>query len=75
MTIPSLLNEDNPDDWSNDSLLPTDDKPTDDISNSFIVSRTNGTSLRVVMGQQYIIPVMGQSGFVENGRDDDRISN
>ena len=33
------------------------------------------TSLRVVMGQRFFIPVMGQSVFIKNGRDDDRISN
>ena len=33
------------------------------------------TSLRVVMGQRFFIPVMGQSAFVENGRDNDRINN
>ena len=27
------------------------------------------------MGQRFFIPVMGQSVFVENGRDDDRINN
>ena len=36
---------------------------------------TKCTSLSVVMGQRYIIPIMGQSVFVENGRDDDRINN
>ena len=36
---------------------------------------TKCTSLNVVMGQRYIIPIMGQSVFVENGRDDDRINN
>ena len=34
-----------------------------------------GTSLRVVVGQRFLIPVVGQSVFVENGRDDDRINN
>ena len=34
-----------------------------------------GTSLRVVLGQRSFIPVMGQSVFVENGGDDDRINN
>ena len=35
----------------------------------------SGTSTRVVMGQRFFIPVMGQSFFVETGRDDDRINN
>ena len=29
------------------------------------------TNLRVVMGQRFFIPVMGPSGFVENGEEDD----
>ena len=33
------------------------------------------TSLRVVVGQRFCIPVVGQLVFVENGRDDDRINN
>ena len=33
------------------------------------------TSLRVVMGQRFLIPVMGESVFVENVPDDDRINN
>ena len=33
------------------------------------------TSLRVVVGQRFFIPVVGQLVFVENGRDDDRINN
>ena len=33
------------------------------------------TSSRVVVGQRFFIPVVGQSFFVENGRDDDRINN
>ena len=32
-------------------------------------------SLRVVVGQRFFIPVVGQSVFVENERDDDRINN
>ena len=43
MTIPSLLNEDNPDDRFNDPLLPIDDTPTGDRSYSRIISRTSGT--------------------------------
>ena len=33
------------------------------------------TSLRVVVGQRFYVPVVGQLVFVENGRDDDRINN
>ena len=33
------------------------------------------TSTRVVVGQRFFVPVVGQLVFVENGRDDDRISN
>ena len=42
MTISSQLDEDNPDNWLNDPLLPTYD--TDNRSTSFIFSRTNATS-------------------------------
>ena len=35
----------------------------------------HSTSLRVVMGQRFFIPVIGESFFIENGRDDDRINN
>ena len=37
--------------------------------------KLKSTSLRVVVGQRFFVPVVGQLVFVENGRDDDRISN
>ena len=39
------------------------------------LTNKRSTSLRVVMGQRFCIPVVGQLVFVENGGDDDRISN
>ena len=41
----------------------------------FYVQVLQGTSLRVVVGQRFFVPVVGQSVFVENGCDDDRINN
>ena len=45
------------------------------LTNYVLFYGINSTSLRVVVGQRFFIPVVGQLVFVENGRDDDRINN